>query len=231
VRGSGFDAVIFFSSSARARRAYPANSIATATYTAPSQLNTLAYGVYAASFYESRSYDTLMQLTNLTVGGQAGAAVNMQYSYMAGYNNGQVSQTTDGVLGETVNYGYDMWNRLTNATATNGSWGEAYAFDGFGNLTGKTPTAASASALNLSINAATNQPIGLGSYDANGNTQGNSNSPGVPAYVWDIENRRVTTPMIGHGVQVGVHKITGCDTNPFSVANALNLGSPCTGGN
>jgi hypothetical protein len=38
-------------------------------------------------------------------------------------------------------------------------------------------------------------------------------------------------PLIGHGVQVGVHKITSRDTNPFSVANALGLGSPCTGGN
>ena len=63
------------------------------------------------------------------------------YNYTAGQNNGRVSQTIDGVLGETVNYSYDMWNRLTNATATNGSWGEAYTFDGFGNLTGKTPTA------------------------------------------------------------------------------------------
>jgi RHS repeat-associated protein len=73
------------------------------------------------------------------------------------------------------------------------SRGEAYTFDGFGNLTGKTPTAGSAPALSLSINTANNQPIGLGSFDANGNTQGNSNSPGVPAYVWDVENRLVTT--------------------------------------
>ena len=124
---------------------YPNNpyplTIATATYTAASQLNTLQYGVNA-TFNESRSYNTLMQLTNLTVSGSG--SVNMQYSYTAGQNNGRVSQTTDGVLGETVNYGYDMWNRLTSATATNGSWGEAYTFDGFGNLTGKTPTAGSA---------------------------------------------------------------------------------------
>jgi len=168
---------------------YPLNPIATATYTAASQLNTLQYGVTAA-FYESRSYNTLMQLTNLTVSGTG--SVNMQYNYTAAQNNGRVSSTTDGVLGETVNYGYDMWNRLTNATATNGSWGENYTFDGFGNLTGKTPTAGSAPALSAPANSATNQPSGA-SYDANGNSTPLSNYPGIPAYVWDIENRLVTT--------------------------------------
>ena len=47
--------------------------------------------------------------------------------------------------------------------------------------------------MSLSVNTANNQPIGLGNYDANGNTQGTSNYPGTPAYVWDIENRLVTT--------------------------------------
>jgi RHS repeat-associated protein len=76
-----------------------------------------------------------------------------------------------------------MWNRLASATATNGSWGDAYAFDGFGNLTGKTPTAGSAPAMNVPANPATNQPSGAG-YDANGNPQSS-------AYSWDIENRLV----------------------------------------
>jgi len=118
------------------------NAIATAGYTAASQLSTLQYGTNTVPFYESHTYNILMQLTNLTVTGSG--SVNMQYNYTAGHNNGRVASTTDGVLGETVNYSYDMWNRLTNATATNGSWGEAYTFDGFGNLTGKTPMAGSA---------------------------------------------------------------------------------------
>ncbi len=37
-----------------------------------------------------------------------------------------------------------MWNRLISATATNGTWGESYTFDNFGNLTGKTPTVGTA---------------------------------------------------------------------------------------
>jgi YD repeat-containing protein len=162
---------------------YAPSPIATATYTAASQLSTLAY----PSFNESRTYNNLMQLTQLTNSG-----VNMQYNYTAGQNNGRVSSTTDNVLGETVNYTYDMWNRMTNAAATNGNWGEAYTFDGFGNLTGKTPTAGSAPALNSPVNTANNQPTGLGIYDANGNPQGNS-PPNVPAYVWDVENRLAST--------------------------------------
>ena len=171
---------------------YPLNPIATATYTAASQLNTLQYGVNA-SFNESRSYNTLMQLTNLTVSGSG--SVNMQYNYTAGQNNGRVSQTIDGVLRETVNYSYDMWNRLTNATATNGSWGEAYTFDGFGNLTGKTPTAGSAPAMNSPADPTTNRPVGAG-YDANGNPGAIANYPYTPPYVWDIENRLVTTQTV-----------------------------------
>ena len=38
-----------------------------------------------------------------------------------------MTQTIDGVLGETVNYAYDYLHRLTAATATNGAWGEAYS--------------------------------------------------------------------------------------------------------
>ncbi len=50
--------------------------------------------------------------------------------YNTGHNNGRVTQTIDGVLGETVNYTYDYLHRLTGAAATNASWGEAYAYDG-----------------------------------------------------------------------------------------------------
>jgi len=38
-------------------------------------------------------------------------------------------------------YAYDALNRLASAAATSGSWGQAYAYDGFGNLTDQTVTA------------------------------------------------------------------------------------------
>ena len=89
-----------------------------------------------------------------------------------GHNNGRVTQTIDSVLGETVNYQYDYLHRLTAATATNNAWGEAYSYDGFGNLTAKTPTVGSA-------------PTFSGS--AGSNAQ-NGSLPGQ----WDVENRPMT---------------------------------------
>jgi len=174
-------------------------AIATAGYTAASQLSTLLYGTNTVPFYESRNYNILMQLTNLTVTGTG--AVNMQYNYTAGQNNGRVSSTTDGVLGETVNYGYDMWNRLASALATNGSWGEAYTFDGFGNLTGKTPTAGSAPAMSVPADPTTNRPMG-GSYDANGNPSAGG--------VWDVENR-----LIGMGAEANYPATTDYAYDPW----------------
>jgi len=158
------------------------NAIATATYTAASQLNTLQY-----AYNEQRTYNILMHLTHLTVAGIG--SVDMQYNYTAGLNNGRVSSTTDNVLGETVNYTYDMWNRLGSATATNGAWGESYNFDGFGNLTGKNVTAGSAPPLSISMDLATNRSLG-GSYDANGNPSAGG--------VWDVENRLIGTGAVAN---------------------------------
>src|ERR1700722_4566028 len=80
----------------------------------------------------------------------------MQYNYTAGHNNGRVSSTSNNLLGETVNYTYDMWNRLTSAVATNGTWGESYTFDNFGNLTAKTPSVGSAPSMNVPANPVNN---------------------------------------------------------------------------
>jgi YD repeat-containing protein len=168
-----------------------------ATYTAANQLSSLQYGagVNGGDYTETRSYNSLMQLTGLTnvaaFGAYNGTAVNMQYVYPAGHNNGRVSQTVDGILGETVNYTYDMWNRLTSAAATSGSWGEAYAFDNFGNLTGKTPTTGTAPSMSVAANLSTNPPTNQGGFDANGNSLGIMNA----AYpnTWDVENRLVAT--------------------------------------
>ena len=92
---------------------------------------------------------------------------------------GKISSQTDNLSGETVQYIYDSLNRLVTAAA-NGSWGEQYSHDGFGNLTDKTPTAGSSTpSLHQMVNA-NNQIVGAG-YDANGNYGG----PGG----YDIENR------------------------------------------
>ena len=114
----------------------------------------------------------------------SGASVwtDMQYVFPTGQNNGKVSQTIDNVTGEQVTYAYDALNRLISATASNGTWGEAYSYDGFGNLTGKTPTQGSAPAFSATFDPATNRQIGL-TYDANGNALP------VSSALFDVENR------------------------------------------
>jgi YD repeat-containing protein len=70
----------------------------------------------------------------------------------------------------TVSYGYDSLNRLTSATSS-ASWGETFTYDGFGNLTDKTPTSGAAPALHVTVNPANNQlstSSGYG-YDTSGN--------------------------------------------------------------
>ena len=66
--------------------------------------------------------------------------MDMEYVYTAGQNNGRITQSVDGIAGETVNYTYDPLNRLASASATNGTWGQSYAYDGFGNVTQKSVT-------------------------------------------------------------------------------------------
>jgi RHS repeat-associated protein len=109
--------------------------------------------------------------------------MDMQYIYTAGQNNGRIVQAIDGVAGETVNYTYDALNRLATAGATNGTWGQAFAYDGFGNLTGKTVTQGSAPTLSVSFDPLTNHQNGQ-SYDANGN-------PASMYLKYDIENRMI----------------------------------------
>ena len=107
---------------------------------------------------DTYTYDAMGRLSNYgatwnpdgtlaTFNGQSYfTAMDMQYIYPAGQNNGRISQTVDNVGGETVNYTYDTLNRLATATATatGGNWGESYSYDGWGNLNGKTPTAGTA---------------------------------------------------------------------------------------
>ena len=117
----------------------------------------------------------------------------MQYIYAAGQNNGRVAETIDGISGETVQYAYDSLLRLASAQTTGPQWGEAYSYDGFGNLTGKTRDQTKPGGVPnvfLDINPATNQPNN-GNYDANGN---------APVGTWDIENHLVQQTLDGQAI-------------------------------
>ena len=131
---------------------------------------------------ESRTYNTLMQLTNVTIPGQ----LNLTYNYPTGTNNGKISSQSDAISGETVTYAYDSLNRLLSASGS--GWSETYGYDGFGNLTTKTPSGG-APQLSIAVSAATNQIMQVQNltYDNNGNE-----IYGVMSY--DAENRLLTAP-------------------------------------
>ena len=137
---------------------------------------------------ESRSYNSMLQLTGLT----SGSTVSMSYSYSSTQNNGKITSQTDAISGETVVYTYDALNRLASATATNSSWGQSYQYDGFGNLTNQTVTAGSAPAYTAGYDANNH----MGCEDANGNNTCQVDGAGH-GFVYDVENRPIT---LGNGI-------------------------------
>ena len=122
--------------------------------------------------------------------------MDMQYTYSGTQNNGRITQSTDGTIagGETVVYTYDTLNRLTKAETTSAAWGDAYTYDGFGNLTAKTQTKGTAPSMSASYDAATNHQVGQ-TYDANGNPGYNG------TYPYDVENHLLQPLTSGTGPQ------------------------------
>ena len=139
-------------------------------------------GGYKA-FWESRTYNSLLQLTQIqsTGGTRACLARTSNMSTRPRRTTGASLQTIDASSGEQVSYQYDALNRLMHAETAGNTWGETYQYDGFGNLTAKTPTKGSAPAWSATYNAATNWQTGV-QYDANGNP---------PVGTLDVENRLV----------------------------------------
>jgi len=135
---------------------------------------------------ETRTYNSLLQLTQMTAT-NGSTLMNMQYNYSSTQNNGRIASSNDYVTGENVSYSYDALNRLSAASAGS-MWGEAYSYDGFGNLIDKTVTQAPAPALGVSYDA-NNHQLGL-TYDANGNQL--ADAQGATYYWWNVENRLAT---------------------------------------
>jgi RHS repeat-associated protein len=171
---------------------------ASATYGTAGEMDSLSYAGYPnyGRVNETLTYNSMWQLTGMSANTGATTVMSVQYGYTAGHNNGRISNSVDGVLGQTVNYTYDSLNRLATAQATNGAWGQSYSYDGFGNLTAKTVTAGTAINFSASYNAANNQQSGL-YYDANGNLTNNNSGN----YTYDVENRMTynSATYIGYG--------------------------------
>jgi RHS repeat-associated protein len=151
-----------------------------------------------SSVNESRTYNAMGQLTQLTSSPYLGTNVNITYSYSSTQNNGKITSQTDNVSGEQVVYAYDSLNRLASATATSGSWGQSYGYDGFGNLQDQTVTAGTAPSLSVVYNAATNQQT-TDCADANGNVIAVTGCAGQTLYLYDAKNRISTANLSGGG--------------------------------
>ncbi len=153
---------------------------ATAAYGPANEMTSLSY--YGNS--ETRTYNNLLQLTRQTVPGK----FDTQYVFAAGQNNGQISAAIDHISGQQVNYTYDSLKRLSTAGTSGAGWGQAYAYDGFGNLTAATVTQGSGVNFAQAYDPATNHAVGnvQFAYDANGNET-------WPSASYDGENR-MTTP-------------------------------------
>jgi RHS repeat-associated protein len=84
---------------------------ASAVYGLAGEVQSMGY----FGFNEFRQYNPMYQMTRITATSGAATVMDMQYLYTTGQNNGRIAQSIDGVLGETVDYTYDVWNRLTVA--------------------------------------------------------------------------------------------------------------------
>ncbi len=97
-----------------------------------------------------------------------------------GANTSKINSVYDAISGESVAYQYDSLNRLISAAGS--GWTQTQAYDGFGNLTGRTGTGtAQSTTISTPVNATTNQLSGY-TYDTNSNLISTG-------YTYDVENR------------------------------------------
>ena len=129
----------------------------------------------------------------------ASASGTVQYTYSATQNNGQITQVSDSLSGETVTYQYDSLKRLVSATSapnagtTPAAWTQTFQYDGFGNLTAKVLNGNTTA---IPVNGSTNR-LANAVYDANGNmTSGAGVMPG-----YDVANRMTSAQLVSGGTE------------------------------
>jgi hypothetical protein len=86
-------------------------------------------------YTETRQYSILGQMTQLTIPG----VVNRTYTFSATQNDGRITQMTDAISGETIDYQYDSLKRLTSAATAGRDWGRGLCPSGE-NLRSRTGT-------------------------------------------------------------------------------------------
>jgi RHS repeat-associated protein len=178
-----------------------------AQYDYASRLTSLQYmagapGGTPAYTTETMAYNTNGQMVSQnwsTPSSSLGPTGGLQYSYSATRNNGQITQTTDTLSGETIGYQYDALKRLMSAASTpvGGStptaWTQNFQYDGFGNLTAKVLNGTS---MPIAVNGLTNQ-LSNANYDLNGNM-----TSGVGATLtYDSSNRMLSAAEVSGGTE------------------------------
>jgi RHS repeat-associated protein len=141
---------------------------------------------------ETRGYNTLGQLTRITVPGVA----DLEYRYAAGQNNGRITQMKDWISGEEVSYSYDTLNRLIQAVTTGPQYGLNFSYDGFGNLTQEQVFKGTGYNTNLAYDGTTNR-IATPGYGYDGN--GNLTAMPYLAMSYDMQNRLIQTDHTTNG--------------------------------
>jgi len=123
----------------------------------------------------------------------------VQYTYSATQNNGQITQASDSLSGETISYQYDSLKRLVSAASapntgtTPTAWTQTFQYDGFGNLTAKVLNGNTTA---IPVNGSTNR-LTSAVYDANGNmTSGAGVMPG-----YDVANRMTSAQLVSGGTE------------------------------
>ena len=123
----------------------------------------------------------------------------VQYTYSATQNNGQITQASDSLSGETISYQYDSLKRLVSAASTPSTgttpaaWTQTFQYDGFGNLTAKVLNGGTTA---IPVNGSTNR-LANAVYDANGNmTSGAGVMPG-----YDVANRMTSAQLVSGGTE------------------------------
>jgi RHS repeat-associated protein len=157
---------------------------------------------YSLSFSTAASFSGSPLSGNLT--GSTEASPVTVYSYALGYDvGGNLTSMADSVMGTWSYSGYDIFNRLTSGSSTNGPYAGQYAcwsYDAFGNRTSQavstTPCASSPPttfaatySVNNQISSVTSPTNVTISYDAAGNTT----YDGYTRYLYDGEGRICAT--------------------------------------
>jgi RHS repeat-associated protein len=124
---------------------------------------------------ENRTYDSRNRLTRIATGAEDNNATNtvvpkvdLIYDYRD--SDGLLQAETDNVQGVSTSYTYDIQNRIAGALSSDGDWGLAFTYDGFGNRVSQSVVQGQGYSQTLQHDPATNWILDNdAAYDANGN--------------------------------------------------------------